>query len=157
VVELERVDQIIDAVGSKRSSLIPILQDIQSEYRYLPQDALKRVAERLDIPEVDVFGVATFYRSFSLTPRGKHTLTVCVGTACHVRGAPRLVDELCRRLEVKPGQTTSDGEFTLETVNCLGACALGPIVVVDDEYRGQVAVRDLDGILKECTEGRAEE
>ena len=157
MVAVDRVDAIIDALGAERSSLIPILQDIQEEYRYLPREALQRVAELLDIPLIDVFGVATFYRSFTLEPRGKHCLTVCLGTACHVRGAPRLVDELSRRLDITPGHTTPDGEFTLETVNCLGACALGPIVVADGEYNGQMGVKDLDRILEQCTEGGAAE
>ena len=157
MVDLQRVDEIIDAAGAKRSSLISILQDIQAEFRYLPQPALFRVAERLELPAVDVFGVATFYRSFALEPRGRHTLTVCLGTACHVRGAPRLVDELCRRLGVDPGGTTADGEFTLETVNCLGACALGPMVVADGEYNGQVTVRDLDRIVKGCLDPKTDD
>jgi NADH:ubiquinone oxidoreductase subunit E len=157
MVAVDRVDAIIDATGVGRSSLIPILQDIQAEYRYLPQEALQRVAERLDVPLIDVFGVATFYRSFSLEPRGKHCVTVCLGTACHVRGAQRLSAELSRRLGVEPGHTTPDGEFTFETVNCLGACALGPIVVCDGEYNGQMGAKDVDRVLEQCREGGAPE
>lgn len=129
---------MIDAILKKRentsSELIEILQDIQSSYKYLPEDVLRIVAERLDVPVIEVFRVANFYKAFTLKKRGRHLITVCMGTACHVRGAPKFMDEVLGLLKVKPGETTHDGQFTVETVNCLGACALGPVVVVDDKY-----------------------
>jgi NADH-quinone oxidoreductase subunit E len=119
-------------------SLVPLLQDIQAEFKYLPEEMLRRVAERLDLPLSQVYSVATFYRAFSLEPKGEHIITVCLGTACHVRSAPAVVEELERILGIKSGETTRDMKFTLETVNCLGACALGPIVVMEGKYLGQM-------------------
>ncbi|MGA2773255.1 MAG: NAD(P)H-dependent oxidoreductase subunit E [Bryobacteraceae bacterium] len=142
----EYVPDIVDKHNGHRGGIIAILQDIQARYGYLPADALKTVAEKTGRPLVDVYGVATFYRSFSLKPRGKHLCSVCLGTACHVRGGPVIAEEFGRRLGVEPGDTTPDREFTLETVNCLGACALGPIVVVDGHYVSNVSpvgVRDI--------------
>jgi NADH-quinone oxidoreductase subunit E len=119
-------------------SLVPLLQDIQAEFNYLPEEMLRRVAESLGLPLSQVYSVATFYKAFSLEPKGEHVITVCLGTACHVRSAPAVVEELERILGIKSGETTRDMKFTLETVNCLGACALGPIVVMDGEYNGQM-------------------
>ncbi len=134
----EKVEEIIREYDSSRDSLISILQDVQSEYRYLPESILKLVARKLDLPLIQVYGVATFFKAFSLKPRGKHLLSVCLGTACHVRGAPAVLDEVERKLCIEPGETSEDMQFTLETVNCLGACALGPIMVMDGEYHGQM-------------------
>ncbi len=128
------IDTIMERHGFRDSRLVAILQDIQREIRYLPQDALRHVSERLGVPLPRVYSVATFYQAFSLTPRGRHIIKVCVGTACHVRGAPRVLEELVRKLGIGPGETTYDMEYTLMTVNCLGCCALGPVVVVDAEY-----------------------
>jgi len=147
-VELERIDAIIDNYDPDGSSLIAILQDTQEEFGYLPQSVLKRIGERLGVPFVQVFGVATFFKSFRLSPRGEHLIRVCLGTACHVRGAPSLLEEIERRLDVKVGDTTEDREFTLETVNCLGCCALGPIAVIDDEYFGQMRATKVGSLLK---------
>ena len=137
--DCEKVVAIVNKYGGNRDSLVSILQDVQSEYHYLPEDALRAVASQLDIPLIQVCGVATFFKAFSLKPRGEHIVSVCLGTACHVRGAPAVLDEVKRQLGVGPGETTEDMQFTLETVNCLGACALGPIVVVDDKYHGQMS------------------
>jgi NADH-quinone oxidoreductase subunit E len=137
-VREEKVEEIIREYDSSRDSLISILQDVQSEYRYLPESILKLVARKLGLPLIQVYGVATFFKAFSLKPRGKHLLSVCLGTACHVRGAPAVLDEVERKLCIEPGETSEDMQFTLETVNCLGACALGPIMVVDGEYHGQI-------------------
>ena len=134
----EKVEEIILEYDSSRDSLISILQDVQSEYRYLPESILKLVARKLGLPLIQVYGVATFFKAFSLKPRGKHLLSVCLGTACHVRGAPAVLDEVERKLCIGPGETSEDMQFTLETVNCLGACALGPIMVMDGEYHGQM-------------------
>jgi len=134
--------------GAKRS-LIAVLQDIQAEYNYLPRESLKAVSQRMNIPLIDVIGVATFYRAFSLKPRGRHVITVCLGTACHVRGGPKILEEFERRLALKSGDTTLDGEFTLETVACLGCCAIGPVVLVGSNYHAQTTIRKVDGIIKQ--------
>ncbi len=143
------LDEILDRYARDRTQVISILQDVQDRERYLPEAALTHVAEALEMPRSQIYSLATFYRAFSLEPRGEHTILVCTGTACHVRGAPRLVEELCRRLEIKPGGTTADGKFTLETVNCLGACALGPLVMVDDDYHGQMTPNKLEALLEQ--------
>ncbi|MDW7759842.1 MAG: NADH-quinone oxidoreductase subunit NuoE [Acidobacteriota bacterium] len=147
-VETAKIQSLVDRHGGNKKALIAILQDIQEEYNYLPRDCLKQVAKALNIPLVDVIGVATFYRAFSLAPRGKHTCTVCLGTACHVRGGPKILDEFERQLKVKPGQTTKDGQFTLDTVACLGCCAIGPVVVVDKDYHAHTSMRKVVPILK---------
>ena len=136
--ELESLETIIGNNGNNADSLISVLQDIQAEYHYLPEEALRHVAKRLDLPLIQVYGVATFFKAFSLKPQGKHKCSVCLGTACHVRGAESILGELERQLEIKSGETTEDMTFTLESVNCLGACALGPVAVVDGEYHGQM-------------------
>ena len=146
--DLEKVTAIVGKYGGNRDSLIAILQDIQSEWRYLPEDAVRVVASQLGMPLIQVYGVATFFRAFSLTPRGEHIVSVCLGTACHVRRAPAVLEEIKRRLGIEPGETTGDMRYSLETVNCLGACALGPIVVVDGEYRGQMSPGRVKKVLK---------
>jgi NADH:ubiquinone oxidoreductase subunit E len=149
----EHVSGIVDKHGGNRGGLIAVLQDIQARCGYLPADALKTVAQKTGRPLVDVYGVATFYRSFSLKPRGKHVCSVCLGTACHVRGGPVIAGEFGRALGVEPGGTTSDREFTLETVNCLGACALGPIVVVDGHYFSNVSPVRVKEIVEQARTG----
>lgn len=134
----EVVQNILKKHSENRDGLISILEDIQTRFGYLPADALKIVADETGKSLVDIYGVATFYKSFSLKPRGKHLISVCLGTACHVRGAPSIAEEFEKQLHVKAGETTADREFTLETVNCLGACALGPVVVVDGHYFSKV-------------------
>jgi NADH:ubiquinone oxidoreductase subunit E len=146
--DMKKVEQIIRKRQKGPGALVSILQDIQEIYNYLPQESLELVAETMGIPLIDVCGTATFYKAFSLTPRGKHLVTVCMGTACHVRGGPWIVDELERKLDIYAGETTEDDQFTLETVNCLGACALGPIMVVDKKYYGQVTIKKVGEILK---------
>lgn len=145
---VREVDGIVARYGASRDSLISILQDIQSKYHYLPEEALRRVSAKLELPPIQVYGVATFFRAFSLKPRGKHIVSVCLGTACHVRGAPAVLDELQRQLGIGPGETSEDMKFTLETVNCLGACALGPIVVVDGKYHSEMSPGKVKDILK---------
>jgi NADH-quinone oxidoreductase subunit E len=153
-VQTDRVHVFIKKHKTQKKALIAILQDIQAEYNYLPQDALRIISKSLSIPLIDVVGVATFYRAFSLKPRGEHVVTVCLGTACHVRGGPKILEEFERRLAVKSGDTTSDGKFTLETVACLGCCAIGPVVVVDGEYYAQTSIRKVDGIIKKYARKR---
>jgi NADH-quinone oxidoreductase subunit E len=149
----EEIRAIIDKHSGQRGELIAILEDIQSKYSYLPEAALKAVADQTGRSLVDVYGVATFYRWFSLKPRGKHLCSVCLGTACHVRGGPVIADEFGRELGIRAGENTPDGEFTLETVNCLGACALGPIVVVDGRYFSNVSPIRVKEIVQQAREG----
>jgi len=146
--DTEKVLSFMQKYDNQKKSLIAILQDIQCEYNYLPQEALKLVSETLGVPMIDIIGVATFYRSFSLQPRGQHLVTACMGTACHVRGGPKILEELERKLDIKAGETTEDGKFSLETVACLGCCAIGPVVVVDGDYHAQTTIRKVDSILK---------
>ena len=153
----EAIDEIVNKYEAKQTALIMILQDIQKHYRYLPIGALKMVSKRMELPLAQIFGVATFYRSFSLTPKGKHHICVCTVTACHVRQASVIVDRLETSLGVKPGETTSDREFSLETVNCLGACALGPLVTADDIYFGNMTVTKVDRMLDDLKANRKSE
>jgi NADH-quinone oxidoreductase subunit E len=146
-LDLKKVEGIIDKYRGEGGALIAILQDVQSEYNYLPPDVLKSVADKLNVPLISVYGIATFYKAFSLTPRGKHLVTVCLGTACHVRGAKRILGEVQKKLNVRRGETTENKMFTLETVNCLGCCAIGPVVVVDGEYYGQTTIAGVNPIL----------
>jgi NADH-quinone oxidoreductase subunit E len=147
-MEPAQVDRIIDRYGADKSSLLAILQDIQAEENWLPREALTQVGQRVGVSLAHIYRMATFFQAFSLEPRGKHICTVCFGTACHVRGAPMLVDKLERDLGIPAGGTSSDLEHTLETVNCVGACALGPLVIVDGEYHGNMTSAKLDKVLK---------
>jgi len=139
---------LINREAQDDGSLIAVLEAIQARYRYLPPEALILAAERLGVPLSQAYSVATFYHAFSLRPKGKHCLHVCMGTACHVRGSPQVLDRLQTKLGIEAGGTTRDQMFTLETVNCLGACALGPIVVTDGEYAGQMTAQKVDALLK---------
>ena len=155
--EASEFESIIKNHPQEKKELIPILQDIQAKFNYLPQDVLVMVSNALKIPLIDVISVATFYGAFSLTPRGKHVITICTGTACHVRGAPMILDEFKRKLDIDVEETTEDNMFTLETVNCLGACALGPIVVIDGNYSGQMKIRKLDKLIKKFRPDKKEQ
>ncbi len=152
-MKTDDIVSIVERHATDQGGLISILEDIQARYSYLPEDALRVVADKTGRPLVDVYGVATFYRAFSLKPRGKHLVSVCLGTACHVRGGPSVAAELERQLHVLPGETTADREFSFETVNCLGACALGPIVVVDGHYFSNVTPPKVKGILDQVRAG----
>ena len=154
--DLKHVLAIVDEHSQDGHGLITILEAIQRRYGYLPERALRTVGERTGRSLVDVYGVATFYRSFSLEPRGKHLISACLGTACHVRGAARIVETLERELGIKAGETTPDRQFTLQTVNCLGACALGPVVVVDGHYFSNVDTAAVKRILKRASAGLPE-
>lgn len=134
------VDKVIDEYHSDKSALIAILHEIQGKYGYLSREVLVHLAEKLAIPLTQIYGLATFFKAFSLKPRGKHAIHVCLGTACHVRGADRVLEEVERRLHLKAGETAEDLSVSLETVRCVGACAVGPIVVLDGKYyRGMTA------------------
>jgi NADH-quinone oxidoreductase subunit E len=143
-----QLEKILKKHDHQKSSLLAILQDIQTQANYLPRKALEEVAQRLQVPLTQIYYLATFYRAFSLTPRGRHLVTVCTGTACHVKGAASILNTVERELEVKPGETTSDKEYTLETVNCLGSCALAPLVVVDGHYHGRMLGTKILSLLK---------
>ncbi|MGD8966496.1 MAG: NAD(P)H-dependent oxidoreductase subunit E [Anaerolineae bacterium] len=132
------VEGILERHDRAPSAIIAIMQDVQDEVNYLPEGTLRYVADRLGIPASKIFRLATFYRAFSLEPRGRHVINVCTGTACHVRGAVKIVDALEREIGIQAGETDEQLEFTLETVNCVGACALGPVIMVDNEYHGQM-------------------
>ena len=129
--------------------LVPVLQDVQAEYRYLPKEALEQVSHGLDVPVSQVYGVATFFKAFSLEPRGRHQINVCMGTACHVRGAVKVLEKLERVLGISRRGTTPDLKFSLDTVNCVGACALGPMVIVDENYHGQMTMDKVESVLKD--------
>ncbi len=151
-MELATLDQILEGKGKEPFDVIEVLQDIQQTCRYLPEDALCRVSEKLGIPLIEVFRLANFYKAFTLKPRGRHLLTVCMGTACHVRGALRFLDEVLFQLKVQPGETTEDGAFTVETVNCVGACALAPVVILDGKYYDHMTPRKLRDLLNSARE-----
>jgi NADH-quinone oxidoreductase subunit E len=139
-IDIRTVDGIVEKYQGKRTALISMLHDIQNQYRHLPEKALRRVALRLKMDFTDIYGVATFYKAFSLTPKGKHSLTLCLGTACHVRGGPRVLREVKKLVGIEPGQTTGAGHFSLEAVNCLGVCATGPVMSVDGKIHGEMTV-----------------
>lgn len=132
------VDEIVGKYQGKKTALISILHDVQDQYNHLPEGALRKVALKLQMDLNDIYGVATFYKSFSLTPKGKHSITLCLGTACHVRGGPRILREMKKHLNIEPGQTTENKQFSLNAVNCLGVCAIGPVMVIDRKYYGEM-------------------
>ncbi len=142
-----KVQAIVEKYGGDKGQLVSILQDIQGEFCYLPKEALEEAAKLMDIPMSQVYGVATFFKAFSLTPRGRHLVKVCLGTACHVRGANKVVDKMELDLGIKRSETTSDLKYTLETVNCVGCCALGPMVMIDDKYHGQITSDKVSPLL----------
>lgn len=144
----DRIDEIIEKHQSDASSLIQILLEIQRENRWLPKEALERVAGRLDVPFSRIQHIVTFYKAFSLVPKGRHEIHVCTGTACHVRGAPRLLNSVQDLIGISPGETDTDLKFSLETVGCVGCCALGPVMIVDGEYHGKMAPAQSEDVLK---------
>jgi NADH-quinone oxidoreductase subunit E len=144
----QAIDQILEKYGSEHSSIITMLQDLQEEENYLPEKDLEYISDRLSMPLTRIYRIATFYNAFSLTPRGKHLINVCLGTACHVRGAARVLDRLKMDLGIDVGEMTKDRLFSLETVNCLGSCALGPIVVIGNDYHGQMTPARVESTVK---------
>ncbi|MBN1863126.1 MAG: NAD(P)H-dependent oxidoreductase subunit E [Dehalococcoidales bacterium] len=150
VQELAKIDQTVDKYHGDRNYLIQILLDIQRENRWLPRDALIWISEKLDVPLSQIYHIATFYKAFSLVPQGRHSVSVCTGTACHVRGAPRLLEKVTDTLKIRPGETSSDQRFSLSTVNCLGCCALGPVMVVDDEYHSNPSTEEMEKLFSAC-------
>jgi len=156
-VDLGKLESILASYPRERRSRVMVLQDVQSAYGYLPRPVLLEVASALEVPKSHVFHVATFFKAFSLEPRGRHTWTVCMGTACHVRGAKLLTEHLERNLEIKAGGTTPDLEFSLETVNCVGACALGPLAIIDGKYVGAATSTKIDRELRKLRREKKEE
>ena len=144
----DRIDQIIDKHPSEPSSLIQVLLEIQKENRWLPKEALRRVSEKLNVPLNRIQHIVTFYKAFSVVPKGRHEIHVCTGTACHVRGAPRVLNAVQDQTGLKPGLTDQELRFSLETVNCVGCCALGPVMVVDKDYHGQMDPAKSEDVLK---------
>jgi NADH-quinone oxidoreductase subunit E len=137
-IDVDQIKEIISHNPQDKSSLITVLQDIQKKFHYLPPEAIKETAQALQVPLSKVYSVATFYNAFSLEPRGEHICRVCMGTACHIKGAPLALEQAENALGIKAGQTTPDLRFTLEVVNCVGACALAPVVIIDEKYYGSV-------------------
>lgn len=144
----ECLDGILSRYAAEPASLISVLEDLQEEVHYLPREALERISSTLGVPRNQLYHVATFFKAFSLTPQGKHTVCVCRGTACHVRGADRVMDAIESQLKIREGETTADGEFTVHSVRCLGCCALAPAVMVDHDVYGQVTPKQLGDILE---------
>ena len=147
----KKVDNILKNRNKTPNELVEVLQDLQEAHKYLPEEELRIISKELKVPLIEVFRVANFYRAFTLKPQGKHLLTVCMGTACHVRGAPKLSDEVLGQLNVKPGETTEDGQFTVEIVNCLGACALGPVVILDGKYYDHMTPAKLRDLIQKLS------
>jgi NADH-quinone oxidoreductase subunit E len=146
-MSIDRVDRIIDKYGCEKGVLIQLLLEIQRELNWIPPKAITRINKRLKIPVSEIYRVASFYTALSLKPRGRHLVRVCSGTACYVRGGPRILDSVERTLDIKSGETTQDGKFTLETVNCLGCCALGPVVEIDGQYHGKLSPARVEKLL----------
>jgi len=147
----ENIGQVLQKYQHDKSLLVDILQDIQAESGYLPKEVLEETSKGLGVPLSRVYGVATFFKAFSLKPRGRHLINVCMGTACHVRGAGKVVERIEQELGIKAGETTKDLKFTLETVNCVGACALGPMVVIGEDYHGEMTPDAVSSVLKNYT------
>ena len=147
-MDQEKIDQLIDKYAGEEGFLIQLLLDVQRELNWVPKEVVQRISDRLQVPLSQIYRVASFYKSMSLKPRGRHLVNVCLGTACQVRGGPRLMDRIKDVLGINPGETTQDMKFTLERVNCLGCCALGPVMVVDGEYHGKLMPAKAEEILK---------
>ena len=143
----DKIDGILDKYPGDASSLIQILLEVQRENRWLPKEALERISNKLGVPLNRIQQIVTFYKVFSLMPKGRHEIHVCTGTACHVRGAPRILDSVQGQVGISPGETDLDLKFSLETVNCVGCCALGPVMVMDGEYHGQMNLRKVTALL----------
>ena len=147
-MEIDKIDRIIDKHRGEASSLLQILLDIQSENSWLPKEALGRVSDKLDVPLARIQHIATFYKAFSLVPKGRHKVHICMGTACHVRGATRILDTVEEATGLKPGETDLDLKFSLETVNCLGCCALGPVMEVNGTTHGRLTATETADVLE---------
>ena len=152
-IDEAKLQELIEKYQNESGTVIGLLQDIHDELGYLPEEVLRDVSSKIEVPLSTLYSLATFYSSFRLEPIGKHHICTCVGTACHVKGAPFVVDTVERELKIKAGETTEDGFFTLDTVNCLGACALAPLVIVDDEYYGKMDQKKVIKLLQDQKKG----
>jgi len=148
MTDVSQFDRIIDRYERSEESLLTILQDFQREFHYVPEEGMHRLSEVMEVPESKIYAMGTFYKALSLTPRGRHIIKVCTGTACHLKGAPQILEALERELKVKRNGTTTDGEFTLECVNCVGACAMAPLTLIDEEYHGQTRSSKIMDMVK---------
>ncbi len=148
--EAASIESAVRTYGTESSALIQVLLEIQRQNRWLPRESLKAVSERLNVPLTQIYHVSTFYKAFSLVPKGKHSMCVCLGTACQVRGAPRLLEKVVDVVGVKPGATSADMRVSLDTVNCLGCCALGPVLTVDGEYHSNPSSKEIEDIAAAC-------
>ena len=156
MISQQELHNVLDVYPNDRQYALAILQDMQRTFHYIPREGLKAAAEYLGCGLSELYSMATFYKALSLKPKGKHIIKVCDGTACHIRGSMTLLDALRRRLGVEPGETTKDGLFTLETVNCLGACAIAPVILVGEEFYGTLTSEKLDAVLQAYEERRAD-
>ncbi len=145
--QTEQLDAVIEKYRSTPGALIPVLHEAQDIFGYLPPEVMKKIAKGLEIPEAKVYGVATFYSQFSLNQKGKYRVSVCLGTACYVKGAAEILDKLKERLMIEVGECTEDGLFSLDSCRCIGACSLAPVMTVNDEVYGRLTVGDIDGII----------
>jgi NADH-quinone oxidoreductase subunit E len=156
-MEVKEIDRIMEKYSSDPADVLGMLMDVQEKERYLPREALSYLSRKLDVPLTRLYRMATFYEALSLKPLGRHQIHVCMGTACHVRGAARILDKLESQLSIKPGEVTPDLNFGLKTVNCVGACALGPVVQVNGEYHGNMSALKIERMLKKYNGAEKEE
>lgn len=156
-MEVKEIERIMEKYGSDPADVLGMLMDIQEKERYLPREALRYMSEELSVPLTRLYRMATFYEALSLKPLGRHQIHVCMGTACHVRGAARILDKLESHLSIKPGEVTPDLNFGLKTVNCVGACALGPVVQVNGEYHGNMSALKIERMIKKYSGAEKEE
>ncbi len=146
------MQEIFNTYKPEKDNLIPILEEVQEKFGYIPKEAQKEISEFLDIPMAEIYGVITFYSRFTLEPKGKYTISVCLGTACFVKGSRKIMDRLTERLKIEPGQTTEDGLFSIDETRCVGACGLAPVFTVNGEVHGKATVKMLDTVLDEILE-----
>jgi len=151
----QRIDTIVDRYGANKQFSLAVLQDTQKTFNYLPREALERIAQRLDLSRGQVYRLATFFAAFSLQPKGDHVIKVCLGTACHVHGGPRILEQMERDLDIEAGQTTADGKFSVEAVRCVGACALAPVVLVNEHPHGQMSGAKASKLIETVSQGPA--
>ena len=148
-ISSSQIETIIDRYRNRKGALIPLLQEVQSCFGYVPRQAVEQISRELDVYPVEIYGIITFYAQFYLEPRGKHVIKICEGTACYIMGGKDILKHVCEKLKISAGQTTEDGEFTLETVACLGCCGMAPVVVVDDKFYGNCTIQMIDEAMDE--------
>jgi NADH-quinone oxidoreductase subunit E len=153
-VDLSGIKKIVQKYRGKKGALIPLLQDIQSVYGYVPRESVELISKELSVYPVEVYGVLTFYAQFYLAPRGRHTIKVCQGTACHVMGGKEILDYLSDKLGIVEGETTKDGVFSLERVACLGCCGMAPVIMIDDDFYGRCTIQELEELLDKYRSGK---